>query len=1347
MPFDHQTRNRLQRLVGDCRDLLTKEFDSKLQEIYGIYASEGRVLDLEKLPHLDDQRLRVAKLLRERIEYLAAAGRGTESAVTDAVRRLLREQAFTVLNRFVALRMAEERGIIVESVGAGFNSKAFKTFSEVAFSGLGDAYQRYRVFLFCLFDEMATDLGVLFDRASPYGLMFPREPVLLQLFDLLNAPDIESLWKEDETVGWIYQYFNDPSERRRMREESAAPRNSRELAVRNQFFTPRYVVEFLSDNTLGRVWYEMTQGQTRLREQCRYLVRSPNEILMKPGECAPESPKQDGLSQEELLKQPVHFPHRPVKDPRTILMLDPACGSMHFGLYAFDLFEVIYDEAWELEEKLGAGTLNRWPALKSLHDSYANKDAFLKDVPRLIIEYNIHGIDIDPRCAQIAGLSLWLRAQKTWQRLGVKTADRPVIKRSNIVCAEPMPGNKALLREFVEKEFSNGERSVFQRLLETIFEEMQLAGELGSLLKVEEGIRSAVAQARNQWEERRQEFFDPADLANLSRRDTQREFSALNAQAPALKLSDEQFWDTVESRIYDALRDYTEHAENGGEFQRRLFAEDAGRGFAFIDVCRKRYDVALMNPPFGVCSPDSIVYIRQKYPVAYIDLYTSFIDRGCWLLGTEGILGAITSRTGFFLSSFESWRRDRLLGETQLVHCIDLGQGVLDGAMVETAAYTIADGGKRRPMLFFDLAEAQDKQETLASILEAGSFGAFQRFVEEFLQTPSATMAYSMSKELAGDFRSLPSVNRVAQICRGSATSDDERFIRTIWEVPPEGLVASKTRRWRWLSKGGEFGAFYAPIHLALDWQNDGGSLGEFMYFKRPRNGHLWGPKSWSVEFIGKAGVVWPLRSQKGVSFRVMPADCAFSHKSPAVMSGDMDTDFALLAILNTERIQRLADCLTTFGSYEMGTIGSIPVDLSRKGQFTVLGKTGYNIVRRAFSLVETDPNHTPICRRAIPGLKELLAVFSTELSSLDAELVRVLVEANLAYREGSNQPDRRHEDAIVSIRDDLSCEAVLSEFVGYSFGRWDVRCATGEKAMPELSDPFAPLPVCPPGQLQNPQGLPANQGDLPASYPIPIPWDGILVDDPDHRLDIERRIREVVEIIWKDRAEAIEHEACEIVGVKSLRDYFRKPAGFFADHLKRYSKSRRQAPIYWPLSTASGSYTLWIYYHRLTDQTLFRCVNDFVKPKLAEVEADLSRLTGDGADKPGARAEIERLTTLRAELVEFCDELLRIAQLPYKPNLNDGVLITASPLWKLFHLPKWQKDLKACWEALSKGEYDWAHLALSIWPQRVKDACKKDRSIAIAHGLEELCDVKAPEKKAKKGRKKEQMELQEEST
>lgn len=313
---------------------------------------------------------------------------------------------------------------------------------------------------------------------------------------------------------------------------------------------------------------------------------------------------------------------------------------------------------------------------------------------------------------------------------------------------------------------------------------------------------------------------------------------------------------------------------------------------------------------------------------------------------------------------------------------------------------------------------------------------------------------------------------------------------------------------------------------------------------------------------------------------------------------------------------------------------------------------------------------------------------------------------------------------------------AFISYTFGVAFGRWDIRHAIGEQAAPELGDPFAPLPVCPPGQLQNAQGLPAGPEDVPATYPIKvIPWDGILVDDPNHPLDIERRVREVIEIIWNGKsggptAEAIEIEACEILGVKSLRDYFRKPANFFADHLKRYSKSRRQAPIYWPLSTKSGDYTLWLYYHRLNDQTLHKCLADFLDPKIKDVEGELGKLTGKDS---GRAADLRDFLN---ELKDLRDEIERVIKLPWKPNLNDGVLITASPLWKLFRLSKWQKDLKACWEELEKGDYDWAHLAYTMWPERVEKVCEKDRSIAIAHGLEHLCKIEPPKPKKPRGKK-----------
>ena len=140
------------------------------------------------------------------------------------------------------------------------------------------------------------------------------------MLDLLNSEELKDIWSEDETIGWVYQYFTPKELRDQARKESQAPRNSYELGFRNQFFTPRYVVEFLTDNTLGRIWYEMRKGDTRLKEQCRYMVRRPNEIFLANGQRPPkESAQAKGhLSQEELLKQPVHIFHRPKKDPREL---------------------------------------------------------------------------------------------------------------------------------------------------------------------------------------------------------------------------------------------------------------------------------------------------------------------------------------------------------------------------------------------------------------------------------------------------------------------------------------------------------------------------------------------------------------------------------------------------------------------------------------------------------------------------------------------------------------------------------------------------------------------------------------------------------------------------------------------------------------------------------------------------------------------------------------------------------------------------------------------------------------------------------------------------------------------
>ncbi len=1414
MAFDKPTRNRLASFVAEARRLIADEFTQQFQSLYGI-SDKGTITPLDQLGHLDDAGLATAALLRERIDYLVKTHPDDREGLKAAVARLAREQAFTVLNRLAAIRMTEKRGLIAESVGKGYQSRGFKVFEQVAGSGLGDTYERYRRYLFCLFDELAVDLGVLFDRRSPQGLLFPRETTLLALLPLLNGPDLDPLWIEDETIGWIYQYYNDPAERKKMREESAAPRNSRELAVRNQFFTPRYVVEFLTDNTLGRIWYEMTKGETRLNDQCRYLVCRPTEIFLGIEAVGPATQSQEGLSQEELLQQPVYSPHRTLKDPRELRMLDPACGSMHFGLYAFDLYEVIYEEAWDL----GVGTLRA---------DFPDRETFLREVPRLIIERNIHGIDIDPRAVQIAGLSLWLRAQKSWQKRRVSAIQRPPILRSNIVCAEPMPGDKQMLREFVASQFETGEQPAFSFLLERVFDRMTLAGEAGSLLKIEEEISAAVGEAKGLWQ-KGPEYKQGNLFGDLLPKKPEQ------LRLDLTGITDERFWATVEEQIYTALQVYTEQAESGG-YQRRLFAEDAARGFAFIDLCRQRYDVALMNPPFGDASLPSKPYLDDTYGDTKGDVYKAFVECFQARLISAGYLGIISSRTGFFLGQSEDWRTRVVLRLFRPIVLADLGMGVLD-AMVEVAAYVLRslsmsetrdltlslvpslekvvrdkqdrfslpkwqaarDGLKRHqasaelehletsgfiqrcagnivrytplwravkavkvpskpvfpPLVCIRALEDEDKGGVLADAVRGSA--KMKTFVcnpSGFQALPSRAFGYWVSEKIRQLFVSLPlfrdSSDRLA--CITNPAGDDTRYFRCFWEPPVELL--GRTKRWAPLAKGGEFRRYYADQHLVVNWDD---KIGSYTGFLGTPHRPLIRPAS-SDSFF-RAGLTYSRRSQKGFSVRALPAETIFHDKGPGIFAPESEL-LPMLAVFNSSVYSSLLALQMAFGSYEVGvvqrtpmprTFGELEIPLATLAQQAWRERRTHEIAistSHAFVLPQLLMESTKTLTEGaaawvarVRTSEATIATIQTKIDDLAFRLYgldttdRAALATNLATESTVDtvaEADENEEEQTSSIDAPMLTADLLAYALGAAFGRWDVRLATGQKNTPPEPGPFDPIPVCPPGMLQNNVGLPSTPADLSADYPLRISWHGILVDDPNHSEDFDCRIRDALVVLFPDSTDSIADEACELMGVKTLRDYFRKPSGFFADHLKRYSKSRRQAPIYWPLSTAKGSYTLWLYYPRFTDQTLHTALADFAEPKLKDVHAEISILRESNNNS----TRLEELLDLENELIDFHSEIERIIKLPWKPNLNDGVIITASPLWKLFRLPKWQKDLKACWEKLEKGDYDWAHLAYSIWPKRVEEVCKKDRSVAIAHNLEHLCQIEPPKPKAKRGKK-----------
>jgi 23S rRNA G2445 N2-methylase RlmL len=610
--MDKETRSRIQHATQAARRLLEEDYREQLEGTFDIRL-DG-VIAQEAGSHLSD----AEKLTRDRLIAAVTCRQALGASAGEAVRAYLREAAFTTLNRFVALKMLEARALLQECVSMGEVSSGFKEFTALAPGLVQLPDHCYRLYIERLFDEIGREVRVLFDRRDPASLLWPRRQALLDLLGVLNAAELSSVWGADETIGWVYQYFNGDDERRQMRAESQAPRSSRELAVRNQFFTPRYVVQFLTDNSLGRTWREMRGADTQLAHL---------DYLVKPEE---------------------GFEERSPKDPRDLRVLDPACGSGHFLLYAFDLLLTIYEEAWADEWSPASESTGQ-----SLRRDYPEIEQLRAAVPALVLCHNLHGIDIDARAAQIASLALWMRAQRAYDELGITRSERLPITRSNIAVAEPMPGERSLRQELIG---SLGKE--LAAMVERVFSAMEHAGELGTLLRIEDLMRAAIREVY------------PETGGIFGR-------------------TDEEQWAEDERGLLTALEGFAEHAQNGAAFRRKLFTDDTAQGIAFIDLCRERFDVVLMNPPFGAASLAAKKEFESAYPRTKNDVYAAFVERGIELLHPTGYLGAITSRTGFFLSSFQKWREEILLKEAPPTVFADLGQGVLDSAMVEVAAYCL----------------------------------------------------------------------------------------------------------------------------------------------------------------------------------------------------------------------------------------------------------------------------------------------------------------------------------------------------------------------------------------------------------------------------------------------------------------------------------------------------------------------------------------------------------------------------------------------------------------------------------------------------------------------------------
>ena len=668
---------------------------------------------------------------------------------------------------------------------------------------------------------------------------------------------------------------------------------------------------------------------------------------------------------------------------------------------------------------------------------------------------------------------------------------------------------------------------------------------------------------------------------------------------------------------------------------------------------------------------------------------------------------------------------------------------------------------------FLRALEADDKAAALFAMIRDPEAALGRQHFEvdtaSFGAIPRSPFSYWVSDDLRRLFRLLPpfeSHGRQAQ--HGLSTKNDFRYLRLSWEIVGDIAVERPASGWLPFAKGGAFKPYYSDVHLLVKWIDEGREIEAEVIQKFP---YLNGNAEWVMHrecnYL-RPGLTWPRRTN-GLSFRVMPSGCVFADKGPAafVENDAPDELLALAAVANSKAFGLLVSLQLArtelAQSFEVGLIQRTPIpilDPAKQSNLVMLARRAWSLKRsldtcsgtsHAFTLPavfqvdgDTLVARTNAWAQNIRAIETEVATIQTEIDArcfdlygMDEADRRVIVDGlsgavdELGDTETDADANEDTDDENESTHSNADAVRLAAELVswavGVAFGRFDVRLATGARPLPQEPNPFGPLPVCSPAMLTGDEGLPLPSP--PAGYPVAFPQNGILVDDLGHACDLVAAVRTVFDEVFEASADAWWNEVGALLDPKDhdLRTWL--ASGFFEHHLKSHSRSRRKAPIMWQLAVPSGRYSIWLYAHGLRSDSFFQIQNDVVIPKIAHEERQLTDVKQSAGAHPSAaeRKEIVAQEAFVDELRALLDEVKRVAPF-WKPTLDDGVALTMAPLWRLVpHHKPWQKELRSKWDELAAGTYDWAHLAMQLWPERVVPKCTTDRSLAIAHGLEDV--------------------------
>lgn len=1155
-----------------------------------------------------------AKVARQREQLIARMRQHGFAATVEAI-------AYTWFNRFAALRYME----LHDYLGHGYRALSSSAASpgalpdllthaadiaqtaslpglntaqvlELKLAGNRDG-ELYRLLLVAQCNALSAAMPFLFERIDDDTELLLPDHLLRtdSIIAKLVAGVPEEDWQEIEVIGWLYQfYIAEEKERIDKKVKAGKVVDAQEIPAKTQLFTPNWIVQYLVQNSVGRLWLMANPG-SQLASEWPYYIQ--------PAEQTPEVQAQlDALIQTRIAED------GDTLNPETITCLDPACGSGHILVVAYDVLKAIY-----------------------LERGYR-----LRDIPRLILEKNLYGLDIDDRAAQLAGFALLMKARADDRRL-LADPDNP--PRLNILSLQASQGLDA---QALHAALSAGHSpQASPRTPDAGFADTDLF----PATRPQMSLGEAAAL--------------PAPGAS----------TGLTQQAIAELLATFEHAKTFGSLIQigpqrlPSLREQLsilKNAQASGDLYAQAAAQDLLPLVRQALVLGMQFDAVVANPPYmggrNGMSETLKDFSESNFCSGKADIYASFIDQGLRLLRNGiGQLAYVTMEGWMFLPSFEEIRK-QLQSKHSICSLLHLGPRAFEaisGEIVRVVAFTAMERSHAGSNIIdcFRLVGPKSEAEKKNAFLARNESIKFTQI--NFARIPEKRMAYWLSRDVISCFDRGENIETIAPVRQGFQTGDNDRFMRiwhevssrkTILDAKSKEEVFASGRKWVPYNKGGELRKWFGNNDYVVAFDRENYDLLSVSGNCLP-----------SRNFYFQKGVTW---SAMGGTFgaRLSPEGFTFSAKGASAFPDEFNIGF-VLSLLNSRIADVMFEFLAPTLDFNVGAIRLIPIP-------EISELTRENLSSQAYELVRISENEWDSSETSWNFSGSRLADFSSGS-------VKKCFESFVFHRQ---EMERRSDELTASINSQL-----ISAYGLNDEGYLNSTITESQYLKPNPSTEARRLISYAIGCMMGRYSLDApgliyahagNVGFDPSRYPsFPADADGILpvTDQPWFADDAAARVREFLHAVWgPDTLEENLAWLAESLGPKgsetpneTIRRYIADK--FFKDHLQTYKKR----PIYWLFSSGKqGAFQALVYLHRYHEGTLARMRAEYVVPLTGKLQARIDMLQKDAlaASSTAARnklnKEVEKLSKKHLELLAYDEKLRHYADMRITLDLDDGVKV-----------------------------------------------------------------------------------------